>query len=101
VSHKGRTKGKPLSLVSINSIFGTLSKVLKFNVYPHLMRHKWNEIFEDKGLALGMTHQEINDLRKYACGWSEDTKMVSRYNQFKNALAAQKMSKIRQSKFMP
>ncbi|MCP4991743.1 MAG: site-specific integrase [Colwellia sp.] len=40
------TLGQPLSLRSYNQIFKKLSDVLTVEVTPHILRHKWNEIFD-------------------------------------------------------
>lgn len=101
VSHKGETAGQPLAKQSVNDLFEPLSKAVDFHIYPHLLRHKWNEIFEDAAKAAGLSPEHINDLRKYACGWAEDSKMVAIYNEFKNALAVAEISMSAQEKIVP
>ena len=58
-------------------------------------------IFEDAAKAAGLSPEHINDLRKYACGWAEDSKMVAIYNEFKNALAVAEISMSAQEKIVP
>lgn len=96
VAQKGETKGLPIALQTVNYLFNKLSKKLEFNVFPHLMRHKFQEIFENAGEKQGLSADRINDLRKWACGWSENSKMVNLYNEFKNAQAAAEISKTAQ-----
>ncbi|MGO2330245.1 MAG: tyrosine-type recombinase/integrase [Pseudoalteromonas nigrifaciens] len=77
------TAGSPLSLKSINRIFSILSKALKFHIHPHTCRHKWNEIFDDSGRKSGMDSALIEDIRKYAMGWSTNSIMNQTYNEKK------------------
>lgn len=101
VSQKGKTKGEPLAKQSVNDLLEPLSKAIDFHIHPHILRHKWNEIFEDKAKAAGYSPERINDLRKYACGWSDDSKMVHVYNEFKNAQAVAEISMSEQGKIVP
>ena len=88
IAEKGKTKGQPIALQTVNYLFKKLSKILNFKVHPHLMRHKFQEFFENAGKKKGLSAERINDLRKFSCGWSETPKMVEHYNQFKNAQLA-------------
>lgn len=99
VSEKGKTKGEPLTLSSINKMMEKLSNTLKFKIHPHLFRYKWNEIFDFNATKMGYSSEQIEDMRKYAMGWSENSKMASIYNDFKLAIKAQKLSEIRQKGF--
>jgi integrase len=92
VAEKGKTKGHPIALQTVNYLFKKLSKKLGFNVHPHLMRHKFQELFEDAGQSLGLSPERINDLRIFASGWTENTKMVEVYNEYKIAMAAREVS---------
>ena len=96
-----KTPGQPLAKTSGQSIFDRLSQALDFHIHPHLFRHKWQEVFEVQAKKQGYTDEQINDMRKTACGWSESSDMVRVYNEFRNAVLVQEMSKIRQSEFMP
>ncbi|RPH16498.1 MAG: site-specific integrase [Alteromonadaceae bacterium TMED7] len=96
-----KTPGQPLAKTSVQSIFDRLSQALDFHIHPHLFRHKWQEVFEVQAKKQGYTDEQINDMRKTACGWSESSDMVRVYNEFRNAVLVQEMSKIRQSEFMP
>lgn len=82
VSEKGSrgTLGKPLSLRSINALFKVLSEAIGFNVYPHILRHKWNEVFDKKGAEQGIDYRLLEDARKYAMGWVAHTSMDKIYN---------------------
>ncbi|EKO3438048.1 site-specific integrase [Vibrio fluvialis] len=101
VSEKGRTAGEPLSLNSVYRVIKKLGEALKFNLYPHLLRHKWNELFDDKATEAGYTAERIEDIRKYAMGWSESSKMSSIYNDYKHAIKVHELSVQRQKGFMP
>jgi integrase len=101
VSEKGVTAGDPLSLNMVSSVIDKLSNALGFHITPHLIRHKWNEIFHTRALAAGYTSQQIEDIRKYAMGWTEDSKMGQIYNKFINAVIVHELSVERSSDFMP
>ena len=101
VSTKGKTAGEPMARSSVQDLVTVISTCVGFSLHAHLFRHKWNEVFEDKAKAMGYSHEQINDLRISACGWNEKTKMVRVYNEFKNAIQAIELSKIRQSEFLP
>lgn len=81
------TLGQPLTLRSYNSIFNKLGKALNEHLSPHVLRHKWNELFDDdmSSLAreLGFDSKTIEDIRKYAMGWSAKSEMADIYNNFK------------------
>jgi integrase len=74
------TAGQPLSLKSINNIFQKLSNSLEYHVHPHLLRHKWNEIFSEAGESTGVDKRVLEDMRKYAMGWKQDSNMGEIYN---------------------
>ncbi|EGQ7796078.1 MULTISPECIES: site-specific integrase [Vibrio] len=101
VSEKGNTAGEHLSVLSINYVIKSLSNALKFELNPHLFRHKWNELFDEKASAAGYSSEQIEDIRKYAMGWDEDSKMGSIYNEFKHALKVHELSAQRQKDTMP
>lgn len=86
------TIGQPISLKSINTIFQKLSDALQFNIHPHLLRHKWNEIFDMQGEAQGIDHKLLEDIRKYAMGWSESSVMNQTYNDKRLAKKAKEIS---------
>lgn len=93
VAEKGETRGRPIALQTVNYLFRKLSMALGFNVYPHLMRYKFQEIFENASEKKKLSPDRINDLRKIACGWTENSEMVNHYNQFRNAQAVAEISK--------
>ncbi|WP_458734156.1 tyrosine-type recombinase/integrase [Zobellella taiwanensis] len=86
------TAGLPLTIKSINAIFERISKAINFHVHPHLLRHKWNEIFDKNGSSLGIDAEELEDIRKYAMGWSQNSKMNQIYNDRRLAEKAYKIS---------
>ena len=85
------TQGEPLSLKSFEYLFTVLSKALGFTITPHMLRHKWNEIFTDKTGHL--TDAEANKRRIDAMGWSKVSLMPERYNHFKNLQKAYDLQK--------
>jgi len=101
VSQKGKSKGDPIASNTVNALIGNLSSVVNFDIHPHLLRHKWNEVFEEKGKAAGYTYEQINDLRKYACGWSETSSMARIYNEFRHATLVAEISQKEQEKTVP
>lgn len=90
------TIGLPLSLKTINAIFQKLSKALGFHVHPHLLRHKWNEIFDKEGERRGVDPALLEDIRKYAMGWSHNSSMSQVYNEKRLAQKAKELSKAHQ-----
>jgi hypothetical protein len=83
--------GAPLSLRGLDYIFDVLSKHLNFHLTPHMLRHKWNEIFSLKAKHLGLSAENIEDIRKCSMGWSESSKMGTLYNEKNLAIGAQKI----------
>lgn len=92
------TAGLPLSLKSINAIFQKLSGILRFHLHPHLLRHKWNEIFDENGERLGVDPLLLEDVRKYAMGWSSGSSMTQVYNDKRLAKKARDISRAYQEK---
>lgn len=92
------TIGRPLSLKTINAIFQKLSKALGFHVHPHLLRHKWNETFDKEGERQGVDPALLEDIRKYAMGWSQNTTMTQVYNEKRLAQKARELSKAHQQR---
>lgn len=92
------TIGHPLSLKSINAIFKKLSGVLGFHVHPHLLRHKWNELFDEEGVRKGIDPALLEDIRKYAMGWSQNTTMTQTYNEKRLALKTRELSRSHQER---
>lgn len=101
ISEKGKTIGKPMSYNAIYKVIKTFGEVTGTALHPHLLRHKWNEIFEDKAKAKGFSADKIEDLRKYAMGWVEDSKMASVYNEFQLAVTVANISSKNQSQSVP
>ena len=101
VSEKGKTAGKPITYNGLDKLTKTLGKAAGIELHPHLLRHKWNEIFETKATALGYSADKIEDLRKYSMGWVENSTMASVYNEYKLAVTVSEISSKNQSKSVP
>ncbi|MCG7584431.1 site-specific integrase [Photobacterium sp. OFAV2-7] len=101
ISEKGQTAGQPLTYGSLYNVIHKLGKAIQFEIHPHLLRHKWNEIFDDKATEAGHSMSEIDDLRKFAMGWSESSTMAGLYNKFKIAKKISDLSSGRQNKTVP
>lgn len=101
ISEKGKTSGKPISYNAIHKVIKTFGETIGIALHPHLLRHKWNETFEDKAKAKGFSADKIEDLRKYAMGWVEDSKMASVYNEFQLAVTVAEISSKNQSQSVP
>jgi integrase len=101
ISEKGTTSGQPLTYKSIHKIVDKFGEALGIKLHPHKLRHKWNEVFEDKAREHGLTPEKIEDLRKYAMGWVEDSKMASVYNEYQLAVTVADISAKTQSKAVP
>nr|WP_314899653.1 site-specific integrase [uncultured Deefgea sp.] len=92
------TLGQPISLKSINSIFQKLSDALQFHIHPHMLRHKWNEIFDEAGEMQGVDHKLLEDIRKYAMGWTGSSIMSRIYNDKRLAKKAKEISLAHQKR---
>lgn len=90
------TAGQPLSLKAINAIFSKLSGELGFHLHPHTLRHKWNEIFDREGERRQVPSDLLEDARKYAMGWSQNTRMTRVYNENRLAMKTMELSKAHQ-----
>ncbi|MBF4318254.1 site-specific integrase, partial [Vibrio anguillarum] len=101
ISEKGITSGQPLTYKAIHKIVKTFGDAINFNLHPHKLRHKWNEVFEDRAKEKGFSPEKIEDLRKYAMGWVEDSKMASVYNEFQLAVTVAEISAKNQRKSVP
>lgn len=101
ISEKGKTSGQPLTYKSIHKIVKIFGDAINLKLHPHKLRHKWNEVFEDKAKEKGFTPERIEDLRKYAMGWAEDSKMASVYNEFQLAITVAEISSKNQRQSVP
>ena len=86
------TIGQPLSLKSINTIFKIISKVLGFHLHPHLLRHKWNEVFDVKATSMGVDPRILEEARRYAMGWVAGSSMSDIYNDKRLATRSREIS---------
>lgn len=101
ISEKGKSIGSPLSYNATHKVIKTFGDKIGLALHPHLLRHKWNEIFEDKAREKGFSADKIEDLRKFAMGWVEDSKMASVYNEFQLAVTVAEISSKNQSQSVP
>ncbi|MGO2356007.1 MAG: tyrosine-type recombinase/integrase [Marinomonas foliarum] len=101
ISEKGKTIGQPISYNAIHKVLKTFGDSIELALHPHLLRHKWNEIFENKAKEQGFPPDKIEDLRKYAMGWVEDSKMASVYNEFQLAVTVAEISSKNQNQSVP
>lgn len=92
----GGDAGAPLSLQSVNRIFKVLTKALDFNVHPHMLRHKWNEIFSEQCDEIDSNEKER--LRKLLMGWSKTSEMVDTYNQASDMKTVRAINAARQDR---
>ncbi|MFA0523697.1 tyrosine-type recombinase/integrase [Vibrio sp. 10N.222.52.C3] len=82
--------GDPLSISSVNYILRRLSEVIGFQVTPHKLRHKWNELLDDiKDGDESVSPDYLEKVRKYQMGWSENSQMPALYNRYKIIKKAQ------------
>lgn len=86
------TLGHPLSLKSLNSIFAVLSNALGFHIHPHLLRHKWNEVFDVKATEMGTDPRILEEARRYAMGWVAGSSMNDIYNDKRLAAKSREIS---------
>ena len=101
VGTKGNNKGLPITNDRVYKIIKTLSDAVNFPLHPHLFRHKWNEIFDEKATSAGYSPAQLEDLRKYAMGWVENSKMSTVYNNFRHAMKVYELSAQRQNDTVP
>ncbi|WP_163922690.1 site-specific integrase [Photobacterium sp. Alg240-V54] len=101
IAEQGSTAGKPLSKDAAYGAVKTLGKAVGCHLHPHKFRHKWNEIFSTNAKKLGYTIKQIDDLRKYAMGWSENSQMAGTYNRFEIAMMIHEISAKNQNDTVP
>lgn len=90
VSEKGN-EGEALSIRGYDYVFEVLSNHLGFHITAHMLRHKWNEVFDVAAEELGYKGEVKEDIRKGAMGWSESSKMGAIYNAKRLSESAQKI----------
>lgn len=74
--------GAPLSIPSLNKIFTVLKK--KFpefanNLFPHIMRHTWNDTFSEEMDKNRVGEEQEKKARSYLMGWSETSGTAATY----------------------
>ncbi len=101
ISEKGVSSGKPITYEQFYKVIVKFGKSIDLKLHPHLLRHKWNEIFTDKAEKAGYGQDKIEDMRKYCMGWVQNSKMAQTYNDFKMAINVSKLSAANQNKTVP
>lgn len=97
VSHRLRDGiVNPLSISAVEKIFKQLSNVMGFNLYPHRLRHSWNDRFSeamDKLIADGKTNEEKSEAdRCQLMGWQPGSTMSLVYSSRHNAKRAMQLA---------
>lgn len=76
--------GKPLDLGGVNWIFEILVKRcfpdLKGNLYPHSLRHTFNNLLLEKSIEMGWKEEQIRKVQIYLNGWTDNSKMPELYS---------------------
>lgn len=83
-----KTVGQPLTRGMINYILARVSRAVGFDINPHLLRHKWNERFSEKGREKGLDRGYLEDMRRNAMGWHPESDMGRIYNDKFEQMAA-------------
>jgi integrase len=74
--------GAPLSIPSINKMFTVLKeKSPEFgnNLFPHIMRHTWNDNFSEEMDKNRVGEEQEKKARSYLMGWSETSGTAATY----------------------
>lgn len=85
--------GSPLTIKTVNSICQKISKVINYDIHPHLFRHKWNELWTAAAERLGLNDEQTEKRRIDAMGWSPNSEMPLRYNKYKHYQKVQEIMK--------
>lgn len=76
--------GAPLDAAGVNWIFSFLVEKclphLKGKLYPHALRHTFNNGFLEQAESLGLKEDLIKEVQRYINGWSEESKMPELYS---------------------
>lgn len=98
ISEKGQSSGNEITYEQLHNVVVKFGRAINHKLYPHLLRHKWNEIFTDRAEKAGYSQDKIEDMRKYSMGWVENSKMALIYNEFKMAIQVSELSAKNQNK---
>ncbi|MBC7786192.1 MAG: site-specific integrase [Methylophilaceae bacterium] len=74
--------GIPLSIPSLNKIFTVLKKKfpeLANQLFPHILRHTWNDIFSEEMDKNRVGEEQEKKARSYLMGWSETSGTAATY----------------------
>jgi integrase len=76
--------GEPLDAAAVNWIFSFLVKKclphLKGRLYPHALRHTFNNGFLEQAQNLGLDDERRKEVQRYINGWSEVSNMPDLYS---------------------
>lgn len=76
--------GAPLDTAGVNAIFSFLIKArlphLKGALYPHALRHTFNNGFLEQAESLGLDEDMRKEVQRYINGWSEESNMPELYS---------------------
>jgi integrase len=97
VSHRLRDGiVNPLSISAAEKVFNQLGEIMGFNLYPHRLRHTWNDRFSetmDKLIAISKTNEEKSEAdRCHLMGWRAGSTMSLVYSSRHNAKRAMKLA---------
>ena len=101
VAHVGSSKGKPLSVESINKMFDKLKEATgDHDLSPHSLRHQWNYEFSNivDNSKDPISAEREDALRNYQMGWSPTSNMASIYNKRKIVEQSHKITRQLQDK---
>jgi integrase len=87
--------GAPLGLRQVNRIFETLRKrcpELPDEIFPHLLRHTWNDNFSIEMDAQEIKAEHEQKMRSRLMGWSPTSKTAALYTRRHTQRAARKAS---------
>ena len=74
--------GIPLSIPSLNKIFTVLKRKfpeLAHQLFPHILRHTWNDIFSEEMDKNRVGEEQEKKARSYLMGWSETSGTAATY----------------------
>ena len=97
------SSGRPLSLKSVNEMFGRLRNLrpeISSATHPHVLRHTWNDEFSRLMDENKISPEREHKLRAELMGWSPTSKMPSVYTRRHTKEQAKNILRARQEKWM-
>lgn len=94
--------GKPLSISGFNKVFKPLQESIPelHMVFPHLMRHTFNDNMTVELEAAGMPGVQVWESLRRLNGWSDKSKMPGKYTQQSTEIKARAASRRYQEKLI-